>query len=1159
MKKITLLVVIITITLGLFAQPPQAFKYQAVVRDIDGSILNNQLVSFQISILQGSSTGLSVYTETHQIITNDIGVANLEIGSGSTTDDFTSIDWSTGLYFLKVDMDASGNSNYQWIGTSQLLSVPYALYSEQTANPGDIDWTIAGEDMYSGVPGNIGIGTTTPTAKLDVAGHISVVNTGGSVFIGENAGINDDFDDNYNVFIGENAGKTNSGGSHNVAVGRSSLYTNTYGYGNTAIGERSMEYNALGSTNAAVGYYSLNELSEGNGNSAFGAYAQRNNTLGQYNTSVGNQSIYHNESGDSNTAVGYMAGFGNYGSPFSGCVFLGYQAGWNNTSNNKLFIENSSSDSPLIYGEFDNDILAVNGRLGVGKMTPNATLDVAGHISISNTGHSVFLGYDAGKNDDFSGNSNVFVGNSAGYNNTSGDKNIAIGRNAMFNTSTGHDNTAIGYIALQSNTTGSGNTGIGSVALENNTTGYSNTAIGTDALYNNTDRSNLVAVGDSALYNNGLNASLYYHATHNSAVGSKALFSNKTGYANTAVGFESIYSNVYGSANTAIGTSTLRDATGDLNSALGSEALKYNSTAEWNTAVGAQSLLWNTTGNKNTAVGGGALYFNETGGYNTTIGWGAGQGSSGNSVSGCVFIGYEAGSNVSSNNKLYIENSDSDSPLIYGEFDNDIVAFNGRLGIGTMTPDATLEVAGHISVTNTGYSVFIGEHAGYNDDLSDKSNVFIGTSSGFNNTSGYVNTAVGAGALYDNSTGYSNTALGFNSLANNTTGHSNTAIGNAAMYETNLGLENVALGHMSLSNNTTGDNNIAIGNLALYHTLTGNNNTAVGYQAGFGSSGSSRSGCVYLGYQAGYNNGNDNRLYIDNSSTSTPLIWGNFASDILTVNGNLGIGTNSPLVKLNVVGGTDASLTGGGYIVTGSTTGQNIVMDENEIMARNNGAINSLHMQRDGGDFALHYGLDELFEFRVKNDGKTGIGVSSPSAKLHINTSAEEDGVRVLINGTTKFRIPSNGGVVVGFNYSTPTYALQLANNSSTMAGWGAAYAWYEYSDNRIKSNQKKLTYGLKEVMQLNPKSYDHHSSSTNEEGEFVMVTNQKVSTIGFIAQEVQNIIPEAVNEPENKSTDLWTMDYNKLIPVLTKAIQEQQDIIEEMQKRIDVLENQQP
>ena len=116
-----------------FAQSPESFKYQAVVRNIDGSIVDDQSVSFQMEILVGSATGTSIYTETHTTTTNDYGLVHLDIGEGTSTDDFSSIDWGDDEYFLQVSIDLAGGTTYTILGASQLLSVPYALHAKTAA------------------------------------------------------------------------------------------------------------------------------------------------------------------------------------------------------------------------------------------------------------------------------------------------------------------------------------------------------------------------------------------------------------------------------------------------------------------------------------------------------------------------------------------------------------------------------------------------------------------------------------------------------------------------------------------------------------------------------------------------------------------------------------------------------------------------------------------------------------------------------------------------------------------------------------------------------------------------------------------------------------------------------------------------------------------
>jgi hypothetical protein len=131
MKQFFLFAFGLFLWIGLLAQAPQAFKYQAVARDGAGKVLANQMVSFRISILSGSETGVVVFSETHTKSTNSFGLVDLEIGNGSkVTGSISAIDWSSNFYFLQVEMDPSGGNAYQLMGTSQLLSVPYALHAQ---------------------------------------------------------------------------------------------------------------------------------------------------------------------------------------------------------------------------------------------------------------------------------------------------------------------------------------------------------------------------------------------------------------------------------------------------------------------------------------------------------------------------------------------------------------------------------------------------------------------------------------------------------------------------------------------------------------------------------------------------------------------------------------------------------------------------------------------------------------------------------------------------------------------------------------------------------------------------------------------------------------------------------------------------------------------
>jgi hypothetical protein len=134
MKKIFLILALAVTTIG-FSQTPEKMSYQAIVRDANGDLLNKKPVGMQISILQNSSTGTAVYVESHSVTTNTNGLVTLEIGAGTIiSGDFSIIDWGVDTYFIKTETDIEGGTSYSISGTSQLLSVPYALHAKTAEN-----------------------------------------------------------------------------------------------------------------------------------------------------------------------------------------------------------------------------------------------------------------------------------------------------------------------------------------------------------------------------------------------------------------------------------------------------------------------------------------------------------------------------------------------------------------------------------------------------------------------------------------------------------------------------------------------------------------------------------------------------------------------------------------------------------------------------------------------------------------------------------------------------------------------------------------------------------------------------------------------------------------------------------------------------------------
>ncbi len=179
----TLILLFLFLCSSIFAQVPVTLNYQAVLRDGTGIIKANTTASIVVTLHQGSDTGTEVYTESHNATTNSLGLVNLEIGSKDETN-FALVDWSNGPYFVEIEVDGT------WMGTSELLTVPYALYAVngtpgpkgdqgdpgpqgEKGDPGDTKW----EDITGGINynlGNVGVGTSNPSEKLDVEGSVEI-------------------------------------------------------------------------------------------------------------------------------------------------------------------------------------------------------------------------------------------------------------------------------------------------------------------------------------------------------------------------------------------------------------------------------------------------------------------------------------------------------------------------------------------------------------------------------------------------------------------------------------------------------------------------------------------------------------------------------------------------------------------------------------------------------------------------------------------------------------------------------------------------------------------------------------------------------------------------------------------------------------------------
>lgn len=134
-RTITLITIIVVCAATLFAQVPEKFSYQAVVRNVNNQLVTNTSVSVRLSILQGGAEGEAIYVETHSAVTNANGLMTVEVGGGKAEQGvFENINWVHGPFFLKTETDPNGGEDFSIASVQQLLSVPYALYAKEAGN-----------------------------------------------------------------------------------------------------------------------------------------------------------------------------------------------------------------------------------------------------------------------------------------------------------------------------------------------------------------------------------------------------------------------------------------------------------------------------------------------------------------------------------------------------------------------------------------------------------------------------------------------------------------------------------------------------------------------------------------------------------------------------------------------------------------------------------------------------------------------------------------------------------------------------------------------------------------------------------------------------------------------------------------------------------------
>jgi hypothetical protein len=282
-----------------------------------------------------------------------------------------------------------------------------------------------------------------------------------------------------------------------------------------------------------------------------------------------------------------------------------------------------------------------------------------------------------------------------------------------------------------------------------------------------------------------------------------------------------------------------------------------------------------------------------------------------------------------------------------------------------------------------------------------------------------------------------------------------------------------------------------------------------------------------------------------------------------TTNKKVGIGTTSPEAKLHVQQGDillKANADDPGDIIFKNSVGTQKARIWSNPVAGENGLNLS--------------GSDSNADMTIAGNGNVGIGITNPAHLLTVKSpngayatlGISNGGAEVILgveaalpisngNARMELRQLSGGGTpFIDFsNDATADYDMRIRlTNDNTLAveSYSGAGVFTHPSDSRIKLNQRPLDYGLAEIMKLQPKRYDVVSSPSDPvTGKIKVDKDGGKNDFGLVAQDVFPVIPEAVSKPDDESKVLWGMVYDKLTPVLVKAIQEQQEEIALLKK----------
>lgn len=888
MKQFILFLPLFMISSLIFAQAPDAFSYQAVVRDGNGDVVSDQPVIARFSILQSNPTGTLVYSETHSITTNLFGLVNVYIGNGTVlSGDISVINWGAAAHFLKVEIDISGSgTSYTDMGTTQLMSVPYSLYATKAGNGFSGDYNdltnapviptnlsqFTNDAGYITSPDDADANPANELQTLSIAGNNLSISSGNTVALP--------------------AGATYTAGS-GIAINGSNQISNT-------APDQTVILNGTGAT-TVTGTYPSFTINSTDNNTTY--------TAGNGLTLTGTTFSLTAPVSVSNGGTGQTT-------YTNGQILIG------NTTGNTL------TKSTLTAGT-GVSISNGAGAITITNSLPDQTVSITGSGATSVTGtypaftiSSTNTTYSAGTGLSLSGTIFNSVWTSSGnniYNNNTGY--VGIGNNSP-------------SYPLHIYTTGSASSA---------KIGYSSTYFSNRLLFGDGDYVWIGEEGaDDRLSLRSSTLSVNIVAGGGTGTSGQVLKSNGTtvSWQNETIGAVgnglSLSGNTINSVWTVNGTHIYNNNTGNVG--VGLNLPNARLTVKGNSASTATEPLFEIKNRAGQTVfivyeDSVRIYIDDDPSKTNKGAFAVSGRNTSKAFTHDFFVVKPEFSRVFT----------SDPVQGFG-----VKNINGAADESYMHINPSNIFIGHeagFSNTTGIYNSFIGFRSGYANTEG-----FQNTANGYmtmrNNIGGDFNTAVGAYCLFSNTTGGDNTAVGNNVLSSNETGSYNVALGSSALQYHTSGDGNLALGTGALRNNLTGVFNCAIGDDAGYDATgsynvfigrrSGDNNLAgsysafIGYEAGFNSNSSNN---VFVGYQAGYRTtasfcamigyqaGFFNTTGAQNTAIGYRALYNNSTASYNTAIGSYALNANTSGIDNTAVGNNclSSNTNGTGNVATGSS------------------------------------------------------------------------------------------------------------------------------------------------------------------------------------------------------------------------------------------------